>query len=324
MRNWRGSIDVAPHVAASVDRNAQCERFLTTLFADTPSDAFIELRVRTGERMARAFYQAADVAAVSQEVARHAQRSDVYFGILPRTRRGGTRDDVSPHVRVLWADCDTAESVAALAEFVPTPAITVASGSGENRHAYWLLRDAVSLDLAEAANRRLASLLGADPHCTDAARNLRPPSLNHKHDPPTEVRLLDCDASLRYDVEEIVGALTDEAPMTRTPIARHDTDDPLLRIEPRHYVEQLTGLRVGRNSKVSCPFHQDRTPSLHVYRDPSRGWHCYGCGRGGSVYDLAGLLWLSGQSLDAPLRGRHFVEVRQRLLAMFLGDDAAA
>jgi hypothetical protein len=295
-------------VAANVGDNADVERFLAALFADAPADAYIELRIRTGERMAREFYAADDLVEVASEVVRRAARSDVYVGILPRQRRGGTREDVVPEVRVLWADCDTAEAVAALAEFVPRPSITVASGSGENRHAYWLLRDAVSVEVAETANRRLAWLLGADPHCTDAARILRPPSLNHKHDPPVEVRLLNCDASLRHDVEEIVGLVGEEAVISRVRQPWQGDDDPLRSLEPRDYVEQLAGLHVGRGGKVACPFHDDRTPSLHVYRDPSRGWHCYGCGRGGSVYDFAASLWSCGT------RGADFIALRERLL----------
>ena len=34
-----------------------------------------------------------------------------------------------------------------------------------------------------------------------------------------------------------------------------------------------------------CPFHGDRDASLKVYGG-GRGWHCYGCGRGGSVIDF--------------------------------------
>ena len=34
-----------------------------------------------------------------------------------------------------------------------------------------------------------------------------------------------------------------------------------------------------------CPFHGDRDASLKVYGG-ERGWHCYGCGRGGSVIDF--------------------------------------
>jgi hypothetical protein len=34
------------------------------------------------------------------------------------------------------------------------------------------------------------------------------------------------------------------------------------------------GSRVGRSRKVRCPLHEDRTASLHVYREPERGWYC--------------------------------------------------
>jgi hypothetical protein len=54
-----------------------------------------------------------------------------------------------------------------------------------------------------------------------------------------------------------------------------------------------------------------------VYQEPGRGWYCFGCGRGGSIYDLAALLWLTGQSQGMPLRGRQFIEVRRRLMAIF-------
>lgn len=36
---------------------------------------------------------------------------------------------------------------------------------------------------------------------------------------------------------------------------------------------------------MACPFHGEKTPSLKVYKG-SGGWHCFGCGRGGSVIDF--------------------------------------
>jgi hypothetical protein len=89
---------------------------------------------------------------------------------------------------VLWADCDTAESIAALQAFRPAPAILVRSGSGENRHAYWTLTGPVDAEAVTAGNRRLAQALGADAGAvTSAATILRPPgSANFKHTPPTQ------------------------------------------------------------------------------------------------------------------------------------------
>lgn len=45
------------------------------------------------------------------------------------------------------------------------------------------------------------------------------------------------------------------------------------------------GYPPARNGFLRCPFHQgDRTPSLKLF--PDGGWHCFGCGRGGSSIDF--------------------------------------
>ncbi len=50
--------------------------------------------------------------------------------------------------------------------------------------------------------------------------------------------------------------------------------------------EYVTLVRAGGGSlKGLCPFHEERTPSLHV--TPARGlWYCFGCGEGGDVVDF--------------------------------------
>jgi hypothetical protein len=48
-----------------------------------------------------------------------------------------------------------------------------------------------------------------------------------------------------------------------------------------------------------------------VYAAPERGWICYSCRRGGSIYDLAAELWGVGT------RGGEFIELRRRLLEAF-------
>ena len=41
--------------------------------------------------------------------------------------------------------------------------------------------------------------------------------------------------------------------------------------------------RQGRSHVAVCPFHQEKTPSLHL--DIARGlYHCFGCGKGGDVF----------------------------------------
>lgn len=47
------------------------------------------------------------------------------------------------------------------------------------------------------------------------------------------------------------------------------------------------GLPPNRSGFVQCPFHQgDRHASLKVYSENKTGWHCFGCGAGGSVIDF--------------------------------------
>jgi CHC2 zinc finger len=89
--------------------------------------------------------------------------------------------------------------------------------------------------------------------------------------------------------------------------------DPLRELEPAVYVTALTGQAVGRSGKVSCPFHEDRTPSFHVYERADQGWYCFGCRRHGqTVYDLASEIW------QLQTRGDEFLELRARLYALLL------
>ena len=46
----------------------------------------------------------------------------------------------------------------------------------------------------------------------------------------------------------------------------------------------LYGYRT-RHGFMVCPFHGDTDASLKVYKGSS-GWHCFGCGRGGSLIDF--------------------------------------
>lgn len=51
------------------------------------------------------------------------------------------------------------------------------------------------------------------------------------------------------------------------------------------------GLKLDRSGSALCPFHGDqKTPSMKVYADPARGWHCFGCGQGGDVIKFA-MMW---------------------------------
>ena len=53
-------------------------------------------------------------------------------------------------------------------------------------------------------------------------------------------------------------------------------------------VARQYGFEPNRANKISCPFHSDRTPSLHLYNDR---FHCFGCGADGSVIDFTARLF---------------------------------
>ena len=51
-------------------------------------------------------------------------------------------------------------------------------------------------------------------------------------------------------------------------------------------VAKRYGFEPNRAGFMNCPFHSgDRTASLKLYPDAG-GWHCFGCGKGGSVIDF--------------------------------------
>lgn len=141
----------------------------------------LELRHRArrpGSRMRRALRRRRRLDQAVILARRLAVTDDVYVGCALRhnDRGGGTRNDLTA-AWVLWADCDGAQATQRLTRFDPPPAITLASGSGPNRHAFWPLTRPLPADAAERANRRLAHALAADPRCADPARILRPLSV---------------------------------------------------------------------------------------------------------------------------------------------------
>lgn len=275
-------------------------------------DRYIEVRYPLGRGMQQEWHRAGNGLAILSALAPPRNNGDVFIGAAPRNARRGGREAVS-EVYSLWADCDTPEALSALAEFHPEPSYIVATGSEDNVQAWWPLRDPVAPELAERLNRTLATALGADSKATDCARILRPPgTFNHKHCPAAPTRCLanvpgftELADITRHGDGEAAHATRQDRPATSP------RDDILLAIPAREYIPKLTGREVDSNGKVQCPLHasgNERTPSLHAYAIPNKGWHCYGCDQGGSIYDFGAALW----GLDT--RGQDFRTLRGRLV----------
>jgi RepB DNA-primase from phage plasmid/CHC2 zinc finger len=301
----------------AVTVNRDLSAYLDALCGESADSAFLEVRRRVAEGvLAAEFFRVGEREAIAAALGRHATHADVYVGCAPRLRRSGTKSDIGD-VWVLWAECDGAAAARAAHAFRPRPPIVIASGSGPNLHAYWPLARPVSGREAERANLRLAHALGADLACYDAARILRPPGTwNHKRQPPRPVTALRVEASTRFEIAQIL----EHAPELQTDVVarrwqdrgeRNTHRDPLLQIAPVTYVSRLLQVHARAGRKVECPLHDDERPSLHVYPAAERGWTCFSCGRGGSIYDLASALWGIGT------RGRDFIELRRLLSEQF-------
>lgn len=72
-------------------------------------------------------------------------------------------------------------------------------------------------------------------------------------------------------------------------------------------IERMTGTKVRVGTKIKCPFHDDKKPSLSVWKDH---WRCWACNVGGDVIDFVGYMRY-GTAYD---KRNHF-----RDILMFLG-----
>jgi hypothetical protein len=312
--------------------------YLATLFGAEHADSLIEVRCPKVPAFRR-FSPVGEIEDVATHVERCAKTTDVYVGVAPRIRIEGKQTggkSAIDHVQVLWADCDTADSIAMLVDFAPDPTIEVSSGGGV--HAYWMLTAPVSKEQAEIGNSRLALALGADSAATDSARVLRPPgTFNHKPE-----RLVDGKPALvtlralteaRYTWEETVGVLPDPPTRRSTPStarARVKTratttagsagrvaDDPLFRFSPPEYVELLSKRKIDRRGYAFCPFHDDqKTPNLRVWSTVDKGWFCFVCKKGGGIIEFGALLF------GIKPRGADYHRLRREIAARLLGRAA--
>jgi len=298
---------------------------LAMIAGSAPASAFFEVRalaLRDDAAHRQEFFPVRDRDAAADAVRALAPHRNACLGALPRSRRAGNASAVEA-AYCLWADLDTEAAAAALARFAPEPTMLIATGTPGHTHAYWQLSRPLPAGEVKRAARRLAHALEGDIGCCDPPRVLRAVgSLNHKTDPPREVRCVLLEPERACRVEQLVGALPDppDPPRPAPPAAsvrrvRDAGADPLRSIPAVEYVERLTGAVVPASGMVPCPLHPDRTPSLHAGGPNPTLWRCFGCEKSGDLYALAGAL----AGLPLPLRGRDFTQAREVALAVFGG-----
>lgn len=72
--------------------------------------------------------------------------------------------------------------------------------------------------------------------------------------------------------------------MQRTGRYPSDLARRIRQLVPAREAAERYGFTPNRAGYICCPFHGERTPSLKLY--PDGGWHCFGCGKGGSSIDF--------------------------------------
>jgi hypothetical protein len=170
----------------------------------------------------------------------------------------------------------------------------------------------------EELNRRLCHRLGGDPACCEYGRIMRlPGTFNGKRG--AWCRIVRADRGRPpVDPEAVRATLPDPEPARAD--GRSDgqrsgqPEDELARVPPPAYFQALCAVRVPvSGGLVRCPLpdHDDAYASCQVYAEADQGWWCFGCSRGGRIYDLASLLaggrWGRELREDAFLRARELV-----------------
>jgi hypothetical protein len=208
-----------------MDTRNELEKFMAILF--DPTD-LVELRafhrdkrqVNQGE-LWRRYVPAREVINIAPQLAGLNQQREynIYIGINPRMREGGTREDVAK-ANCLCADWDEVEPdhLDGLLDNAKLPAPTLAVHSGHGVHAYWRLVEACTdLNRWEAAQAAIIERAKSDNKIKDAPRVMRLPGFINLADPDKDEGDAECvvirvNAEARYGIEEGAQAAPAAAP----------------------------------------------------------------------------------------------------------------
>jgi hypothetical protein len=199
----------AAHDQREISQDHALALQLALIAGSEAAQSRLEIRWRNASgRMRQQWHGVRELDRTARAIRNLCRLGDTYVGAAPRVRVGGKGRDVE-RVHCLWVDLDTAETLAQLTRFEPEPSLVIETGSGGG-HAYWQLREPLSGEWAQRANRRLVKALNGDAAATDPARVLRPAgTLNYKHSPPRPVVCVLLEPKA-YVAAEIVGGLADD------------------------------------------------------------------------------------------------------------------
>ena len=140
---------------------------------------------------------------------RNSEGFGVFFGVLPRRAVGLRGDANTTHGRVVWFDFDRTTPIETLARIqdaeLPEPTAVVNSGHGV--HCYWVLSKKYPPGILSAAVRRLAVVVGADPHVANPERILRLPGTRNTKPPAAPCEIVELHPDRTCEFETLVRAL---------------------------------------------------------------------------------------------------------------------
>jgi RepB DNA-primase from phage plasmid len=320
-----GSIEALPldpdgHVSLFVELVLQGQRGLVEVVrASRGADGQLRMRSR---RDPEGYVELERPGAVVRLASRARGRGEeVFVTPLPRSAPEPGKGAVAPG-SVVWVDLDGERRGSELGRLAALrPCLTVHSGGG--LHCYWRVTEELEPAEIESLNRRLCRLVGGDQACTDRGRIMRlPGTFNGRRG--RWCRVLKADRSRApVDPEQVRRAIPDPEPPRLASAPRLDGnqggpvhEDELARIDPPTYFRALAGVAVpAEGGLIPCPLpdHDDSRASCQVFAEAERGWWCFGCARGGRIYDLASLM--SGGPWGRELRGGAFWAAREVVAA---------
>lgn len=173
-----------------LNSNSRAPIFLETIFSSILENGQGDIEIRTFNPSGQYFINSIDRAVnTCCELSR--SKIDAYFGVNPRTGKGGKKENVH-FVTVFHAEIDYGKdghkkapvhktyetTLNAISIFSPKPSMVIHSGGGF--HCYWVLESPLNvqdtgLTRIESINRNLSEALGGDKGTQDISRVLRIP-----------------------------------------------------------------------------------------------------------------------------------------------------